>query len=69
MLAGGGIRGGQVFGSSDRHAAYPASQATPPADLVATVYYSLGIDPAAELHDPLGRPHRVVEGTPLTGLF
>jgi hypothetical protein len=69
VLAGGGIRGGQVYGSSDKDAAYPASNAVSPEDMLATIYYSLGIDPDALLHDPLGRPHRVVEGTPLTALF
>jgi hypothetical protein len=69
VLAGGGIRGGQIFGSSDKDAAYPATNPVSPEDMLATIYYGLGIDPAAELHDPLGRPHRVVEGTPLTGLF
>ena len=35
MLAGGGIKGGVVHGSSDRYAAYPATNPTPPADLAA----------------------------------
>jgi hypothetical protein len=69
VLAGGGIQGGRIYGSSDKDAAYPASHPVSPEDMLATIYYSLGIDPHAELLDPLGRPHRVVEGTPLTGLF
>ena len=69
ILAGGGIRGGQVYGSSDKDAAYPASNPVSPEDMLATIYYSLGIDPDAELRDPLGRPHRVVDGTPITALF
>jgi hypothetical protein len=69
VLAGGGIRGGQVYGSSDKDAAYPASNPVSPEDMLATIYCSLGIDHEALLHDPLGRPHRVVEGTPLTALF
>ena len=51
------------------HAAYPATNPVSPEDMLATIYYGLGIDPNAELHDPLGRPHRVVDGTPLTALF
>ena len=39
VLAGGGIHGGIVYGSSDRYAAYPATNPTPPADLAATVYH------------------------------
>jgi len=69
VLAGGGIRGGQVYGSSDRDAAYPASNPVSPEDMLATVYTALGIDPAATLKDPLGRPLQVVEGQPLQALF
>src|SRR5207248_7048133 len=43
VLAGGGIRGGQVYGSSDRGAAYPSTNPVSPADLVATIYHCLGI--------------------------
>lgn len=69
ILAGGGIQGGQVYGSSDKDSAYPASNPVSPEDMLATIYHSLGIDPNAELRDSLGRPHRVVEGTPLAALF
>jgi hypothetical protein len=69
VLAGGGIQGGRVYGSSDKDAAYPASNPVSPEDMLATIYYSLGVDTNADLHDPLGRPHRVVDGTPLTALF
>ena len=69
VLAGGGIRGGQVYGSSDRDAAYPASNPVSPEDMLATVYHSLGISPEALLHDSLGRPHQLVDGRPLTELF
>jgi hypothetical protein len=43
LLSGGGIRGGQVIGSSDRHAEYPASRPVTPADLFATVLRRIGI--------------------------
>lgn len=69
VLAGGGIQGGRVYGSSDKDAAYPTSNPVSPEDMLATIYYSLGIDQSSELIDPLGRPHRVVDGTPLTALF
>src|SRR5581483_10931639 len=45
VLAGAGVRGGQVFGSSDRHAAYPSTNPVSPGDLAATIYHCLGIDP------------------------
>ena len=69
VFAGGGIRGGTVYGSSDRDAAYPKSSPVSPEDLIATVYHGLGIPPDAEMHDQLGRPHRLVDGQPLTALF
>jgi uncharacterized protein (DUF1501 family) len=56
ILAGAGIRGGQVYGSSDRHAAYPASNAVHPVDLIATVNHCLGIPPELTLADSQGRP-------------
>ena len=69
VLAGGGIRGGQVYGSSDKDAAYPATNPVSPEDMLATVYHALGIPEDAELRDPLNRPHRLVDGRPLTELF
>ena len=63
VLAGGGVRGGVVHGSSDRYAAYPATFPTPPADLAATVYYLLGVDPRAEVRDRLGRPMTLCDGS------
>jgi hypothetical protein len=69
VFAGGGIRGGTVYGSSDRDAAYPRSNPVSPEDLIATVYHALGISPESEMRDQLGRPHRLVEGRPLAELF
>jgi hypothetical protein len=68
VLAGGGIRGGQVHGASDRMAAYPAAAPVTPEDLAATVYHLLGIDPRTEVRNHLGRPLALSEGTPLTVL-
>ena len=58
-LAGGGIRGGQVFGSSDALGEYPKDNPVTPSDLAATIYTLLGIDPSHELHTSDGRPVRV----------
>lgn len=63
VLAGGGIRGGVVYGASDRHAAYPASNPTAPVDLMATVYHCLGIAPETVLHDAQGRPIAICPGS------
>ncbi len=69
VMAGGGIRPGQVYGSSDRWAAYPASNPVSPDDLGATILHALGIDPAQDVADALGRPMRINAGTPVTALF
>jgi hypothetical protein len=69
VLAGGGVRGGQVYGSSDRSAAYPASNAVHPVDLVATVSHCLGLSTELTLADPQGRPVVYCPGTPVYDLL
>jgi len=61
-LAGGGVPGGQVIGSSDRIGAYPDSRPLRPRDLAATLFHLLGISPAAEFVDSLARPRPVTDG-------
>ena len=56
VLAGGGVRGGTVYGKSDKHAAYPAADPVIPADLIATVYHLLGVPEHQTLPDLNGRP-------------
>jgi Protein of unknown function (DUF1501) len=65
VLAGGGIHGGQVYGSSDEHGAFPHTQACGPNDLHATMFQALGIPLDAQLSDQLGRPHTITDGLPL----
>jgi uncharacterized protein (DUF1501 family) len=69
VFAGGGIRGGQVYGKSDRIAARPAENPVSPADLTATVYHALGIAPEMHLEDREGRMIRLTEGSPVLSLF
>ncbi len=69
LLAGGGVRGGAVYGSSDRIGAFPASDPVTPGDLAATIFWRFGLDPATEVHDQAGRPHRLAEGRPIRRLF
>jgi hypothetical protein len=59
VLAGGGVPGGQVVGSSDSVGEGPRDRPVTPADLTATIYSLLGIDPKLELHTSDGRPVRV----------
>ena len=58
-LAGGGIKGGQIIGSSDTLGEYPKDNPVTPSDLAATIYTLLGVDPAGELHTSDGRPVRI----------
>lgn len=69
VLAGGGVRGGMVYGKSDKHAAYPAADAVAPADLIATVYHLLGVPEELTVPDMSGRPMFVRTGKLITDLL
>ena len=69
VFAGAGVRGGQTIGQSDRLGAYPASRPFSPADLAATIYQALGVDPATELRDRLNRPVRLCTGEEIGALY
>ncbi|MBM83501.1 MAG: hypothetical protein CMJ78_23325 [Planctomycetaceae bacterium] len=69
MLAGAGIRGGQVYGASDRTGAYPGDLPVSPAELTATIYHCLGVDPETETHDQSGRPFYLTLGSPVEALL
>ncbi|MEE2934909.1 MAG: DUF1501 domain-containing protein [Planctomycetota bacterium] len=56
LLAGGGVKGGYVYGKSDAHARFPIENPVRPEDLAATIYYLLGIDPLTEIYDLDHRP-------------
>jgi hypothetical protein len=68
-FAGAGVRGGQVIGSSDKLGAYPNTPPYTPGDLAATIYRALGVDPATELPDRLGRPLRLCNGEVIDPLY
>jgi hypothetical protein len=65
LLAGGGVKRGFVYGKSDQHASEPDENPVTPEDLTATIYYLLGIDPKAEIHDLQDRPLPVSSGNPV----
>jgi hypothetical protein len=69
LLAGGGISGGAIFGSSDRHAAYPLTNPVSPHDYAATLLHALGVSRDTILHDFANRPHRIYAGQPIEALF
>jgi Protein of unknown function (DUF1501) len=68
LLVGGGIKGGQVYGSSDRIGAYPAADPVDPVDVHATVYHCMGLDPEQTTYDHLGRPFPLSTGRVLAAL-
>ncbi|MBI3862129.1 MAG: DUF1501 domain-containing protein [Planctomycetia bacterium] len=69
VLAGGGARGGFVYGSSDSLGAYPDTNPVTPADIAATLFWRFGLDPAGEIRDRTDRPYRLADGQPLRQLF
>ena len=69
VLAGGGVRGGAVYGASDKIGAFPALDPVTPGDLAATLFWRFGLDSATQVHDFTRRPYRIAEGDPLRRLF
>ncbi len=69
VIAGAGIPGGRLYGASDQTGSSPREKPVHPTDLLATVYYTLGIDPDMEILNHLNQPRELVKGTPLTGLW
>ena len=61
-LAGAGVSEGLLYGSSDNQGAFPADLASTPADLHATIFHALGIEPGLMLHDQLNRPLPMCDG-------
>ena len=70
LMAGGGMKGGQVIGASDAKGEGPKDKAITPDDVAASFIHSLGIDPTKEYHTPSGRPVMIVRnGTIIPELF
>jgi len=72
VVGGGAIRGGQAYGSTDQDGMAVATNPVTVPQLFATVYRGLGIDPATQIRDPIGRPFNIsglAGGTPIAQLF
>jgi hypothetical protein len=70
LIAGGGVKGGQVIGASDADGAYPHDRPIPSHDVVASVYHAFGIGPDDTVEAVGGRPQKVIEkGEPVLELF
>lgn len=70
LIAGGGLKTGQVVGASDRIGAYPRNRALHAKELFATMYHVLGVDYRTTFYDPLSRPIPVLnQGQPIRELL
>ena len=69
LMAGGGIRGGMVYGESDATASYPISNPVSPQDFGTTIVHALGIPTEIQLQDREGRPHHATSGKVIESLF
>ena len=69
LFAGGGVKGGQVIGASDKDGGFPADIPQKPESMAATIYRSLGIPSNAQWYDSVDRPHPVYHGDPIPGLI
>ncbi len=69
LVTGAGIRTGEVYGKSDDTGSSPVENPVHPTDLIATVYYALGVDPTIEVLNDLNQPRVLVKGQPLMNIF
>ncbi len=70
LMGGGGVKGGQIVGATDRLGTRPVTRAVQPTNIHATIYHVLGLDPKLHLLDPSGRPVPVLDDpTPISELL
>ena len=69
LVSGAGVSRGQLYGESDETGSAPREKPVHPNDLLATVYYTLGIDPAMEILNHLDQPRELVKGEVIRGLW
>ena len=62
LLSGGGTRGGEIYGRTDKHAAEVVDLPVSPGDITATLFAALGLDPASTISTTAGKPHRLSTG-------
>ena len=69
VLAGGGIQGGRVYGTSDRIGAYPNRDPVDPVDIHATLFHCMGLEPEQTIYDHQHRPYPISTGRVLSALL
>lgn len=68
FFAGGGVKGGNVIGATDKQGGYPAADPVKPENMAATIYQALGLPATAAWKDEVDRPHHIYYGEPIPGL-
>lgn len=69
MIAGAGVGRGKVYGASDKHGSSPKDNPVHPSELLATIYFAMGLAPDRIMYNDLGQPRPLVQATPVMGLF
>ena len=69
VAAGAGVKRGFVYGKSDKTASAPVDNPVHPRELLATIYHSLGINPATMVYNHLNQPRELVQGEPVLGIL
>src|SRR5712664_3581107 len=69
LIAGGGIKPGQIYGKSDATGSSPAENPVHPTDILATIYHTLGITADTIIYNHLNQPRELVKGKVVAGLF
>ena len=69
VIAGAGIKRGNVYGKSDATGSAPLEKGVIPQDLLATIYHALGIRPDTIIYNHLNQPRELVQGAPVLELF
>jgi len=68
VIGGGAIKGGQAYGSTSKDGMDIKDKPCSIGDVFATLYKGLGVDPATQVRDNLGRPLSIADGKPLAGV-
>ena len=68
FFAGGGVKGGNVIGASDKIGGYPVASPQKPDNMAASIYSALGIPSEAAWYDELDRPHNIYHAQPIHDL-
>jgi uncharacterized protein (DUF1501 family) len=69
VIGGAGVKRGIVYGKSDKTASAPLENSVHPRELLATIYHSVGINPATLVYNHLNQPRELVQGEPVTGIL